>query len=237
MITVPVDPALHRVFDLIAWMSAAATGYWLARSAMAPAVAPIVRTKGYVIAAAAGAIIGAYLVGSSMSLFSSSGALSHSVAGALAGGILAIELFKLSRGERRSTGGSFVAPFVVGLVIGRWGCHFAGLADGTYGVPTELPWGVSLGDAVARHPVALYESAAMAVFLAVYLASLRSKAEWTLAHGFHVMAAYYGAQRFLWEFLKPYPKLIGPFNLFHVVSIGLVLYGVGSIILARRNRA
>lgn len=237
MITVAVDPGLHRAFDLLAWLAAGATGWALSKSAFAPSVVPIVRTRGYVIAAAAGAILGAYLVGSSSSLLAGSGAISHSVAGALAGGILAVELFKLSRGERRSTGSLFVAPFVVGLVIGRWGCHFAGVTDGTFGVPTGLPWSVDLGDGVGRHPVALYESAAMALFLTVYLSSLRRKAEWTLAHGFHVMAAVYGAQRFFWEFLKPYPKLMGPFNLFHVVSIGLVLYGVGSIILARRNRA
>ena len=51
-------------------------------------------------------------------------------------------------------------------MIGRWGCHFAGLADGTYGVPTTLPWGVDYGDHIARHPVALYESGAMAAFFA-----------------------------------------------------------------------
>ena len=237
MITVPVDPALHRFFDFVAWIAAAGCGWLLSKSAMAPPLAPIVRTKGYVIAAGAGAIAGAYLVGATSNLIAQSGALSHSVAGALAGGILAVELFKLSRGERRSTGGAFVAPFVIGLVIGRWGCHFAGLADGTYGVPTTLPWGVDYGDHIARHPVALYESGAMAAFFVIYLASLRRKAEWTITHGFHIMAAIYGAQRFLWEFLKPYPKLIGPFNLFHVVSIGLVLYGVGSIVLARRSRA
>lgn len=39
----------------------------------------------------------------------------------------------------------------------------AGLPDGTYGSPTSLPWGVDLGDGVARHPTQLYESVAMAL--------------------------------------------------------------------------
>lgn len=39
------------------------------------------------------------------------------------------------------------------------------------------------------------------------------------------MCGWYGAQRFCWEFLKPYPELIGPFNLFHLLSLGLIAYG------------
>ena len=28
----------------------------------------------------------------------------------------------------------------------------------------------------------------------------------------------------VWEFFKPYATVIGPFNLFHVVCLGLLLY-------------
>ena len=31
---------------------------------------------------------------------------------------------------------------------------------------------------------------------------------------------WYGLQRFVWEFFKPYATLIGPFNLFHLVCLG-----------------
>lgn len=51
------------------------------------------------------------------------------------------------------------------MAVGRLGCFFAGLPDYTYGVPTDLPWGVNFGDGVPRHPVQLYESAAMLLFL------------------------------------------------------------------------
>jgi prolipoprotein diacylglyceryltransferase len=52
----------------------------------------------------------------------------------------------------------------------------------------------------------------MALFLLAYVpARLRGRA-WARDHGFHAFVIVYGAQRFLWEFLKPYPKLIGPFN-------------------------
>jgi prolipoprotein diacylglyceryltransferase len=110
-------------------------------------------------------------------------------------------------------------------VIGRLGCFFAGLVDDTYGVPTRLPWAVDLGDGVPRHPVQLYESASMALFLAVYLAGLARRAPWAMRRGFYVMCFWYGLQRFGWEFLKPYPRLIGPFNLFHLLCAGLMAYG------------
>jgi prolipoprotein diacylglyceryltransferase len=65
----------------------------------------------------------------------------------------------------------------------------------------------------------------MAVFLAVFLWGLRYRQPWAFRRGFYAMCAWYGAQRFAWEFLKPYPKLIGPFNVFHILSLGLVIYG------------
>ena len=34
----------------------------------------------------------------------------------------------------------------------------------------------------------------------------------------------YAAQRFLWEFIKPYGTVIGPFNLFHLICLGLLAY-------------
>jgi phosphatidylglycerol---prolipoprotein diacylglyceryl transferase len=181
--------------------------------------------KGYFAALAIGAVLAAWLSGSINTLREPMPALSHSVAGALVGAIIGVELYKLARGVRGSTGGIFVGSFSLGIVIGRFGCLFAGLPDRTYGIATELPWGVDLGDGVSRHPVQIYESLAMAGFLVVYLWGLRQRQGWALRHGFHLMCAWYGAQRFVWEFLKPYPTLLGPLNVFHFLSLGLVIYG------------
>lgn len=234
MIAVPVDPSAHRYFDFAAWASALALGWLLHRRGLSPPQPPIARTKSYVIALGVGAILGAYAIGMAPSLIAGRFVLSHSLVGALAGAIAAVEVLKLMKGERRSTGGAFVAPFALGIVIGRWGCLFSGLPDGTYGTQTALPWGVDLGDGIARHPVEIYKSLALAIFLGVYLAALARRREWALAHGFHAFAIVYGTQRFVWEFFKPYPTLAGPVNVFHVVSLGLVIYG---IIFIRRARA
>lgn len=144
----------------------------------------------------------------------------------MAGAIAAVEIYKRLRGIHGSTGGSFVGPFALGVVIGRFGCLFAGLPDRTFGTPTSLPWAVDLGDGIGRHPVQVYESLSMALFLAVYLTGLARRADWAMRRGFYALCIAYGAQRFAWEWLKPYPTVIGPLNVFHVLCGGLVVYGL-----------
>ncbi len=81
----------------------------------------------------------------------------QSMVGGLLGGLLGVELAKWLTHQTRSTGDFFVFPLLLGLMIGRVGCFLAGLHDGTYGVPTNLPWGVDFGDGQPRHPTQLYE--------------------------------------------------------------------------------
>ena len=239
MIQVPTAPWAHLVFDLLGWGGGLALGWllyrWRLRGAterLAAAVGP-----GYVAALAAGAALGAWAAGSLNTLRGPGPALSHSIVGALAGAIVWVELYKLTKGLRGSTGAVFVGPFALGAVIGRWGCLFAGLPDRTYGKPTTLPWAVDLGDGVGRHPVQVYESLAMAAFLGVFIVSLARQARWTVRRGFYVLCAAYGAQRFVWEFMKPYPRMIGPLNLFHLLSAGLVAYGLALYLADRRSDA
>ena len=40
------------------------------------------------------------------------------------------------------------------------------------------------------------------------------------------MIIVYAGQRFAWEFLKPYPTVIGPLNVFHLLMMGLIAYGI-----------
>ncbi|HZK98704.1 MAG TPA: prolipoprotein diacylglyceryl transferase family protein [Caulobacteraceae bacterium] len=239
MILVATSPAVHPLFDLAAWAAGAASGWAIWRWRLKGAALSLAARAGpgYFVALAAGAVTGAWLAGSLNTLRGPDPTLSHSIAGAMAGAIVAVEIYKAARGIRGSTGGVFVGSLAVGVIVGRFGCLFAGLADRTYGTPTALPWAVNLGDGIGRHPVQIYESLAMALFLAVYLAALRVRAPWALRRGFYVAVAWYGAQRFVWEFLKPYPRVIGPFNLFHLISPGLVLYGCVWFVRDRRLEA
>jgi phosphatidylglycerol:prolipoprotein diacylglycerol transferase len=190
----------------------------------------------YVVAVAVGAIAGAWAFGSWNTMLSVVPHPSHSIAGALAGAIVAVEIYKKARGISGSTGAIWVGPLALGIAVGRWGCLFAGLGDETYGVPTTLPWGVDLGDGIARHPVQLYESLAMLAFLALYLIALRRRAAWTRDRGFYLFVLCYAAQRFLWEFLKPYPRLLGPFDVFQLLALAMILYALIFDARARRSR-
>jgi hypothetical protein len=227
VIRIATNPAFHIGFDAMAWLGGAllarALYRWRLRELVAQAAMRV--GPGYFASLGAGALGGGYLAGSLVSLVGPVPTLSHSIAGVLAGAIVGVEAYKLVRGIRGSTGAAFTAALALGIAIGRWGCLFAGLPDNTYGSPTSLPWAVDLGDGVGRHPVQVYESLAMTAFLAVYLWGLQRRAPWAMRRGFYVFVAGYGAQRFVWEFLKPYPRLILGLDLFQLVALGLVTYG------------
>ncbi len=227
MIAIPTNPAYHLAFDALAWGAGMAVGVALYRWRLKEATAEVARVAdgGYFASLAVGAIAGAYLAGTFTFVGQAVFALAHSVAGALVGAIVAVELYKLACGIRMSTGIVFAGPFAAGVAVGRWGCLFAGLPDHTFGTPTPLPWAVDLGDGIGRHPVQVYESLSMALFLAAFISGLRSRQPWAMRDGFYWLAIAYGAQRFVWEFLKPYPPLVGPLNHFHLMCLGLVIYG------------
>jgi len=178
----------------------------------------------YVAALLFGAGIGAYLFGTLNLWLSGQSGVARSIEGALAGGIVAIELYKWLNGISLRTGARFALPLAVGVAVGRIGCYFAGLDDYTYGTPTTLPWGHDFGDGVLRHPVQLYESAAMAAFAAFYVGAVLNRNHFVVTNGFYLALLFYALQRFIWEFLKPYGAVIGPFSLFHLLSLFILIY-------------
>ena len=227
MIAVPTAWWAHYLFDLAAWTGAALVARWQYRRQPGE-LQDLARitTPSYHVALALGALMGAWLFGSANSLRALVAAPSHSIGGALAGGIIAVELWKWRKGVTQSTGGAFALPLATGIAIGRLGCFFSGLPDYTYGSPSGAAWAVDIGDGVARHPVQLYEALAMALFAAVLVRARQAGAAWSTNHAFHALIIFYAAQRFAWEFLKPYPPLVGGLNVFHMLMAGLVIYGV-----------
>ncbi len=224
---------LHAIFDAAAWLAAGAAAWWLSRRGLSFPSQSFQLT--YLAALVFGAGFGAYLFGTLNLWLSGEGGIARSVEGALAGGIVAVELYKWRAGISSRTGARFALPLAVGIAIGRLGCYFAGLDDFTYGMPTVLPFGHDFGDGILRHPVQLYESAAMAVFALLYGLAVLNRNAFVITNGFYLALACYGAQRFLWEFLKPYGTLIGPFTLFHLLSLSILLYA--GVMLATAPKA
>ena len=104
----------------------------------------------YFASLAIGALAGAILFGSANLTLAGLWPVGHSIAGAIAGGVVSVEIYKWTRGIGGSTGLPFVAPLALGIVVGRLGCFFAGMPDYTYGVPATAPWAVDFGDGVHR---------------------------------------------------------------------------------------
>jgi prolipoprotein diacylglyceryltransferase len=224
---------IHTAFDLFAWLGAFLMARFVSRRGWIASTRTPMRDPYYFIALSFGALAGALVFGSlNIALAQHFWQLGHSIAGAIAGGIIAVELYKLARGIKGSTGAQFVAPLALGIAVGRLGCFFAGLPDFTYGTPTDLPWGVDFGDHIRRHPVQLYESLAMLSFLALYLREIARGNAFVLGQGFYIFVGFYGVQRFAWEFVKPYPPLLGPLNIFHLICLVLVAY---SLFMMRGN--
>ena len=221
--------AIHTIFDALAWVTALAA-MMAVRRAWFPAnpVAPPMRF-GYLAAVLIGAGAGAWILGTANLRLSGIPGFGRSVEGALAGAIIAIEGYKWLNGISARTGAVYALPLALGIAVGRIGCLLSGLEDNTHGIATGAAWGWDFGDGIVRHPVQLYESVAMAAFALTYIIMmLRRSASWK-ANGFYLAVLFYGAQRFLWEFLKPYEGAIAGLTLFQLVSLMLIAYGVERI--------
>jgi phosphatidylglycerol---prolipoprotein diacylglyceryl transferase len=216
---------LHAIFDVAAWCAAGVAIWWLTRVRSLKFPSQSFELP-YIATLLFGAGIGAYLFGTLNLWLSGEAGIARSVEGALAGGIFAIELYKWRAGISLRTGARFALPLAVGVAVGRLGCYFAGLDDFTYGTPTTLPWGHDFGDGILRHPVQLYESAAMAALAVFYVLAVLNRNSFVVTNGFYLALAFYGLQRFLWEFLKPYGAVIGPLTLFHLLSLFILFYAV-----------
>ena len=168
------------------------------------------------VAAAAGALLGSRALGllehPALLLHPPGGWLYYftnkTIVGGFLGGLVGVELVKKRLGIRASSGDLMVFPLLLGLAVGRLGCHLSGLEDGTFGKATALPWGLNFGDGIYRHPTNLYEIGFLGLLgLALGLAGRR----WALPNGrrFEVFLASYLLFRLAVEFLKPTPAPAG----------------------------
>jgi hypothetical protein len=64
----------------------------------------------------------------------------------------------------------------------------------------------------------------MTLLLAAFVPMLRRGYRIATIAGFYLFVGVYAGQRFLWEFIKPYGTIIGPFNLFQLICLGLLGY-------------
>lgn len=226
----PIVVHPHLAFELLAY--AAGIGvYWALRARMGDHLAAADRWSLFA-ATAIGAVVGSRLLNwlDQSSLTPASGADllrligGQTVVGGLLGAWLAVEFQKRRLGITRPTGDLVAMPAALAIAVGRIGCFLTGLPDGTYGVATSLPWGVDVGDGVARHPTALYETAFLVALAFVLRVALVRLSEGLT---FVTFVSGYLSFRLLVDALKPGARLaLGLTAIQWACLAGLAYYGV-----------
>lgn len=198
----------HFVFELLAFFIGFRYFLWLRR--FSGDHLPNSSRLTAFLGAAAGALLGSRLLGALEDpylFFHPEGNWlyyfrSKTIIGALLGGLMGVEIAKKMVGETRSSGDLFAFPLLLGMMIGRVGCFSMGIAEPTYGVASNLPWAIDLGDGITRHPTALYE---ILFLFCLWLILSRLKNRLSLQEGaiFKLFMVAYLSYRFSVAFIQP----------------------------------
>lgn len=221
----------HLLFESLGYLA----GFFLGlKRKKSPADLPFEQKTSVLVGALVGALLGAKL----LVLLQHSNLLSinwrewllvglqgKTIVGALLGGWIAVEWTKKHLGIKQSTGDGFVWSLLVGTIIGRVGCFLTGLDDHTYGVATNLPWGIDFGDGILRHPTPLYEIVFLLFWAGILSARIRiDPPPGQLFRGY--LGGYLGF-RLIIDFLKPDFRPIGGLSFIQmacILGLGCLLY-------------
>ncbi len=195
-----------------------------------------------VMAAAIGGIVGAKLYSvfldgqfSFREVFSTSGLVWY---GGFIGGCLSVIIAIYRSPNPFLPTIELVGPTVVlGYGIGRIGCLLAG--DGDYGPPSDVPWAMAFPNGtvptdVPVHPTPIYETLLSTAFFGV-LWSQRRKYERYPGLMFGASLIALGVERFIAEFWRITPRVLGWMTAAQLISIVALVLGI-TLILWSRSR-
>ncbi len=193
-----------------------------------------------VMAAAIGGIVGAKLYSALLDgqitfreIFSTSGLVWY---GGFIGGCLAVIIVVLRSPNPFLPTIDIVGPTVIlGYGIGRIGCLLAG--DGDYGPPSDLPWAMAFPNGtvpttIPVHPTPIYETLLSCAFFGI-LWSQRRKFEATPGALFGASLVALGVERFIAEFWRITPRVLGWMTAAQVFSIVAFILGIALILWMR----
>ena len=198
-----------------------------------------------VMAAAIGGIVGAKLYSALLDgsisireLFSTSGLVWY---GGLIGGCLAVTIVVIRSPNPYFATIDIIGPTVIlGYGIGRIGCLLAG--DGDYGPPSDLPWAMAFPNGtvptnVPVHPTPIYESLMSFTFFGI-LWSQRHRFQDIPGTTFAISLILLGVERFIAEFWRVTPRVLGWMSAAQIFSIVAWIVGIAMILWMRsRHRA
>ena len=147
--------------------------------------------------------------------------------GGLAGGMLAVTIYLRKKNEPWLMWADIVAPcLILGYAIGRIGCFLVG---DDYGIPTNLPWGMSFPRGAPPtyqevHPTQIYEAVwGLSIFFVLSRLRLKSK---PLGSVFCFYLIFAGMERFLIEFIRTNEKYMLGLSGAQVISLIMVTTGI-----------
>jgi phosphatidylglycerol:prolipoprotein diacylglycerol transferase len=130
----------------------------------------------------------------------------------------------------------------VGYAIGRIGCFLSG--DGDYGIPTNLPWGMSFPNGVVPttervHPTPLYEFVVwmLIAYMLWRMGTRFLREERSEGWIFCVYLISTGVARFLVEIIRLNPRSFFGMSNAQTASVASVLLGVTLLLLLSRSPA
>jgi len=149
-------------------------------------------------------------------------ATGKSILGGLLGGYLAVEAAKRLVGYSGITGDWFATIAPAGIILGRFGCWFHGCCQGRVWQPSWFT--VTDATGAARWPSVPVEILFNIVMVA-FLFRLR-RANRLPGQHFHIYLIAYGAFRFLHEFLREEPRVLGPVTGYQIAALVVAALGV-----------
>jgi phosphatidylglycerol:prolipoprotein diacylglycerol transferase len=156
-------------------------------------------------------------------------ATGKTILGGLLGGYAAVEMTKRVVGYEGVTGDWFATIVPFGIILGRVGCWLHGCCRGKL---CEASWFTVTDSAGAtRWPSVAVEIVFNLVMIAVLLPIRRAGA--LAGQHFHIYLAAYGSFRFVHEFLREEPTVIGPFTGYQVAALAVA--ALGAVGFARRQ--
>jgi phosphatidylglycerol---prolipoprotein diacylglyceryl transferase len=159
-------------------------------------------------------------------------ATGKSITGALLGGYLAVEIAKRLAGYVGTTGDWFAIIAPLGIMLGRVGCILHGCCLGRACTASWFTVNDAMG--VARWPAAQVEL----IFNAAALGATMLLRWQKILPGqhFHLYLIAYGLFRFMHEFWRDTPQILGPISGYQIAALALVALG-GVRFWQRRNHS
>jgi phosphatidylglycerol:prolipoprotein diacylglycerol transferase len=148
------------------------------------------------------------------------------ILGALLGGYMSVEIAKRVVGYKGATGDwfAFIAP--VSIILGRIGCLLHGCCTG---VVCNASW-YTLKDA---HGVERWPSVPMEIlfnFAAIISFFLLRRRHKLSGQHFHIYLMAYGMFRFLHEFVREEPHILGPMSGYQIAALAVFALGMAGFI-------